>query len=51
MQKFNFKLKHNSGILNLKVTALNKLNAIKYILNLNNNLFTILSIEKLNINL
>lgn len=48
MQKYNFKLKHDAGLLNLKVTALNKLNAIKYVLNLNDNLFTILSIEKLN---
>lgn len=48
MQKFNFKLKHSGGILTLKVKALNKLNAIKYVLNLNDNLFTILTIEKLN---
>lgn len=48
MQKYNFKLKHDTGLLNLKVTALNKLNAIKHVLNLNNNLFTILTIEKLN---
>jgi hypothetical protein len=48
MKKFNFKLKHDSGILTLKITSINKLNAIKYVLNLNNNLFTILTIEKLN---
>jgi hypothetical protein len=48
MKKYNFKLKHDTGLLNLKVSALNKLKAIKYVLNLNNNLFTILSIEKLN---
>jgi len=47
-EKYIFKLKHTGGILTLKVKALNKLTAIKYVLNLNNNLFTILSIEKLN---
>ena len=48
MKKYIFKLKHDTGILTLKVKALNKLNAIKYVLNLNENMFTILSIEKLN---
>lgn len=48
MKKYIFKLKHDGGILSLKVNSLNKINAIKYVLNLNNNLFTILSIEKLN---
>jgi hypothetical protein len=47
MKKFNFKLKHDSGILNLKVTAINKLNAIKYVLNLNDNKFLILDINEL----
>ena len=48
MQKYIFKLKHSKGILTLKVNAINKINAIKYVLNLNNNLFTILTIQKLN---
>jgi hypothetical protein len=46
MKKFNFKLKHTGGILTLKVNALNKLNAIKYVLNLNNNSFLILDIKQ-----
>jgi hypothetical protein len=47
MKKFNFKLKHSGGILNLKVTAINKLNAVKYVLNLNNNNFLILDIKQI----
>jgi len=46
MKKFQFKLKHDAGILNLKVNAINKLNAIKYVLNLNNNKFLILNIKQ-----
>jgi len=46
MKKFIFKLKHDAGILNLKVNALNKLNAIKYVLNLNNNKFLIIDIKQ-----
>jgi len=46
MKKFIFKLKHDAGILNLKVNAINKLNAIKYVLNLNNNKFLILNIKQ-----
>lgn len=46
MKKYIFKLKHDTGILSLKVNALNKLNAIKYVLNLNNNKFLILDIKQ-----
>jgi hypothetical protein len=47
MKKFIFKLKHDAGILTLKVNAINKLNAIKYILNLNDNKFLILDIKQI----
>lgn len=47
MKKFEFKLKHDKGILTLKVNASSKLNAIKHILRMNNNLTEILTINQI----
>jgi hypothetical protein len=47
MKKFKFKLKHDKGILTLNVTSNSKLNAIKYVLRMNNNLTEILTINQI----
>ena len=47
MKKFIFKLAHEKGILTLKVNSQSKVQAIKFVLGMNDNKFEILTINQI----